>query len=145
MFLTFEGLEGRVPSQALNSGFQYWGATVLPTAVPWYLANIRRRTTARQETVFIACESMLVDLLDELESDGVISLMRFDVDKDQTSEWKIARVEEVWCDCMVAEGERLFFKLHGETTLRDAHLRPTTADARGWMIARIGQAPALVA
>ena len=144
MFVTFQGLEGRVPAQALNSGFQYWGATVLPKAVPWYLANIRRRTTARQETVFVACESMLVDLLNDLEGDAVVSLMRFDAD-DASSDWKIARVEEVWWDCMLAEGERLFFKLYGETTLRDAHLRATAASAKGWMLAKIGRAPLLAA
>lgn len=145
MFLTFEGLEGRVPAQALNSGFQYWGATVLPKAVPWYLVNIRRRTTARQETVFVACESMLVDLLNDLEGDAVVSLMRFDADDGPDSDWKIARVVEVWWDSMLAEGERLSFKVQGEVTLRDAHLQPTTATSRGWMLAKIGQAPLLAA
>jgi hypothetical protein len=145
MFVTFNGLEGRVPTQALNSGFQYWGATVLPKAVPWYLANIRRRTSARQETVFVACESMLVDLLNDLEGDAVVSLMRFDADDGTPSDWKIARVEEVWWDCMLAEGERLFFKLQGEATLRDTRLQATAVTARGWMLARIGHAPLLAA
>lgn len=145
MFVTFEGLEGRVPARALNSGFQYWGATVLPQAVPWYLVNIRRRTTARRETVFVACESMLVELLNDLEGDAVVSLLRFDAEDAPSSDWRIARVEEVWWDCMAAEGERLFFKLQGESTLRDAHLQATAASAQGWMLARIGQAPLLAA
>lgn len=145
MFVTFEGLEGHVPVQARDAGFQYWSATVLPRAVPWYLVNIRRRTTARQETVFVACESMLVGLLGDLEGDSVMSLMRFDSDDSPTSDWKIVRVEEVWCDWMQPEGARLFFKVQGEATLRDAQLQATAASSRGWMLARIGQAPLLAA
>lgn len=145
MFVTFDGLEGRVPSQALQSGFQYWGATVLPTAVPWYLVNIRRHATARQETVFVACESMLVQLLNDLGEDAVLNLMRFDAEHGPTSDWKMSRVEEVWWDCMLVEGERLFFKLAGEPTLRDAHLQATAATSKGWMLARIGQPPLLAA
>ncbi len=143
MFITFEGLEGRVPVQARDAGFQYWSAAVLLRAVPWYLVNIRRRTTDRQETVFVACESMLVDLLNDLEGDSVIGLMRFDTD-GPTSDWKIARVEEVWWDYMLAEGERLFFKLHDEPTLRDAHLQSSAARERGWLLARVAQ-PTLLA
>jgi len=145
MFLTFDGLEGRIPTQARDAGFQYWNAAVLPKAVPWYLLNIRRRTSTRQETVFVACESMLAEMLSDLEGDTVMSLMRFDSDDTPANDWKIARVEEVWCDWMLPEGERLSFKLQGEATLRDSRLQPTTATARGWMLTKIAQAPLLAA
>lgn len=145
MFLTFDALEGRVPVQARASGFQYWGAAVLPKAVPWYLVNIRRRTSARQETLFIACESMLVELLSDLQGDEVVSLLRFDADDGPANDWKFARVDEVWCDWMLPEGCRLFFMVQGEDTLRDAHLQPTTAREKGWLLTRVGQTPLLAA
>jgi hypothetical protein len=136
MFLTFEGLEGRVPAQARDAGFEYWGAAVMPNAVPWYVANIRRKAGARPETLFIACESMLVELLSDLDGAEVLSLMRFDPSDE--SEWTVAKVREVWCDWRLPEGERLFFRLQSEVTLRNSGLK-------GWLLTRVGQAPLLAA
>ena len=49
----------------------------------------------------------------------------------------MTEMSEVWCDAMLPEGTRLFFRLPGEVTLRDASLRLTEDEQRGWLLARV--------
>ncbi|WP_156392280.1 MULTISPECIES: hypothetical protein [unclassified Roseateles] len=138
MFLTFDGLEGRVPPVMLEAGFQYWSAAVLPRQVPWYLLSIQREGSARrQETVFIASESMLVELLGDVDVSSVTGLMRFDARLDVLGAWDFVQVIEVWCDWLLPEGCRLFFRLQGERGLRDASLRRTEAHDIGMLLAKM--------
>jgi len=146
MFLTFAGLEGHVPSQALEAGFQYWDAAVLPAPVPWYMLSVMRKGKGgRHETLFVASESMLVDLLNELKDGKVIGLVRFDATAESRSPWTMTELNEVWCDARRLEGTRLFFRLPGEAALRDASLTPTKDQQRGWLLAKVLAVEALPA
>jgi hypothetical protein len=138
MFMTFEGLEGRVPSLALEGGVQYWDAAVLPRPVPWYLMSIQRKGGCeRQETVFVASESMLVELLDDVDVSSVTSLMRFDVRVGVPGAWQVVHVDEVRCDWLLPEGCRLFFRLQGEHGLRDASLQRIESLDMGMLLAKV--------
>lgn len=144
MFVTFAGLEGHVPSQALSAGFQYWDAAVLQTPVPWYLVSIvRRGKSERHETLFVASEPMLVDVLNELGDGSVIGLVRFDATLGSPAPWQMTELAEVWCDARRPEGARLSFRLPGETLLRDASLAVTKDEQRGWLLARVSDVEAL--
>lgn len=143
MFLTFAGLEGHVPLQALEAGFQYWDAAVLPAPVPWYLLSVLRKGKGgRHETIFVASESMLVDLLNELKDGKVLGLVRFDATAESRGPWMMTELAEVWCDAKRLEGTRLFFRLPGEGNLRDASLAATNDQQRGWLLARVSGAKA---
>jgi len=146
MFLTFAGLEGHVPSRALEAGFQYWDAAVLPAPVPWYLVSvIRKGKGGRHETLFVASESMLVDLLNEVQGGSVIGLVKFDAGSGSRRPWKMTELSEVWCDARLPEGTRLFFRLPGEATLRDASLMLTKDQQRGWLLAKVSDVEVLTA
>lgn len=138
MLCTFDGLEGQVPSRVRDAGFQFWEAAVLPAPVPWYVLSVQRRGEARElETVFVASESMLVGLLNEVAPSGAVGLLRFDAEAAAVGAWRMTRIREVWCDWRLPEGARLSFLVHGEDGLRNASLQPMSKGRRGWLIARL--------
>jgi hypothetical protein len=138
MFCTFEGLEGPVPQQMRETGFQFWDAAVLPSPVPWYLLSVQRgQGPGWLETVFVASESMLIELLSDLGRESLVGLLRFDAGPGETGSWRMTRVCEVWCDWRLPEGSRLFFALQGESGLRNAALELTDEVQRAWLVARI--------
>lgn len=137
MFVTTPALEERVPRGLGQPGSRYWAAMMLSTDGPWFLVTHYSRTQRVSQTVAVAWETTLVEMVGSLERGSIVGIGRVSLNRS-VGRWIVQDVEELWLPSP-QESERsgpLLLRMVGDEHLLNCFLDrvPNEVDGRELLI-----------
>lgn len=120
MFITTPDLKVNVPKELARPGSLFWSAALLSTQSPWFLVTYCDPAEKILQTIVVAWETTLVELVDAVGVAPIVGLCRVATGQLRGS-WHIDDIEELWIPSEV-EGQNvgpLLLRVRGEAVLRD--------------------------
>jgi hypothetical protein len=120
MFITTPDLQVNVPKGLARPGSLFWRAALLSTQSPWFLVTYCDPTEQILQTIVVAWETTLVELVDSVGAAPIVGLCRVATSQLRGS-WQIDDIEELWIPSN-DEGQGvgpLLLRVRGEAVLRD--------------------------
>lgn len=122
MFVTRPHLEQFVPPGLASPRSRFWRGVSLSLDTPWYLCVVAPRDGGPTETLLIAWESELLDLLTtQTACTNVRSVARMDKPNAASGQWELRSIGAIWesTSCERSEVGRLVLRFEGESQFRD--------------------------
>ena len=132
MFITTPDLKVNVPKELARPGSLFWSAALLSTESPWFLVTYCDPTDQVMQTIVVAWETTLVELLDSVGVDPIVGLSRVSTSQLRGS-WRIDDIEELWIpsDDECRHVGPLLLRVRGEAVLRDCLFGVVPPEALG--------------
>ena len=120
MFITTPDLKVDFPKELARPGSLFWSAALLSTEAPWFLVTHCDPREQILQTIAVAWETTLVELVDSVGVATIVRLSRVSTSQLRGS-WQIDDIEELWIPSD-DEGQNvgpLLLRVRGEAVLRD--------------------------
>jgi hypothetical protein len=135
MFVTNPSFEQSVPRGLSAPGCRYWTGFGLTSPAAWFLVSYRTAVADGMilQTVGIAWELQLIDLIATVGHDAVLSLQQVAPESPFDGSWRMARVSELWTPSE-SEASRtgpLLLRVRGENHLRDPFAKEVADTGEG--------------
>ena len=135
MFVTKPELERWVPPGISEPGDKYWEAFMFVLDLPWYVLTIwhQEGTTRCGQTIAVATELTLRQLVEAAEPGCVAALSRVARSRETPGRWQMRDVAELWLpnEDEATDCGPLLFSLSGQGEIIDSHGNVVAAHATG--------------